>query len=72
MFQEPDTFIVLTQISQWYQAVPMFIVAQEQCVVSHVYFPTSVFYFHQLVIKIQIRVEIRNRYIFPHASLTRT
>ena len=55
------------QVSQCYQAVSLFIIVKEQCIIGYGCFPTSVFYFYELVIKIQIRTESRNWDILSHA-----
>lgn len=57
----------MVQVSQCYQTVSLLIVVKEQCIVSYGYLPAPVFYFYELVIKIQIWAEIRNWDIFSHA-----
>lgn len=60
-------FHLVVQVPKRYQAVVVFIIIKEQCIVSNGYFPASVFYLHKLLIKIQIGVKSRNWYFFPNA-----
>ena len=63
----PIFLFYTVQVSQCHQAISLLVIIEEQCPLCDGHFPTSVFHFHELVIKIQIRLEKGNWHVLSHA-----
>jgi len=64
MVMTPIFFFYTVQVSQCHQVISLLVIIKEQCPVNNEHFPTLVFHFHKLVIKIQIRLDKGNWQIF--------
>jgi len=66
-FKLLDSLYFFLQISEHYQTVFVLILVEEQRFVSNDHLPAPVFYFYELIVQIQIRVESWNRDFLSHA-----